>query len=364
MFLRNDKQKTFTDSSPNLCVHGIFDGSVKSLYMQMLLYSFEEQLNLPSFPIQLGNDQYLKLEVIGEETINCICAEVSIHDKSKRIRILLGSKWPNQFDGFIREKSSRLIYLSTFNNLVKHIFFCSCYKIGIVKMKMLIQRGKLDISYVHKIVRDSFYQYLIYNSGIVNRSFCQMDKCRDGALKIHQGMHLDYSSLMMKLSLWTKRQTQLNSAAVKGTDHFIHVKSKFLSLICFLYLSYQNLCKVLIDSSILLFARFSKGVFGHGLNTGTIKVRRTKVKCSIYVTQPGPVPKLNKVHYHELVTASEFDCVPVTLISIDALLNFVYVYKKHSLCKYCFSFVHRLQDWLFIPSCKTMISNRKILFSL
>ena len=76
MFLRNDKQKVVTDSYPYLCVHGIFGGSVECLYVQMLLYPFEEQLNLPSLPVQLGNGQCLKLKVVGEETINCIYAKV------------------------------------------------------------------------------------------------------------------------------------------------------------------------------------------------------------------------------------------------------------------------------------------------
>ena len=55
------------------------------------------------------------------------------------------------------------------------------------------------------------------------------------------------------------------------------------------------------------------------------------------------------------------------LIKSQPMLRILYVYivyKRHNLCKYCFSFVHSLQNWLFIPSCKTMISNRKkILFS-
>lgn len=133
MFLRNDKQKIVTDNYPYLCVHGVLGGSIECLYVQMLFYPFEEQLNLPSFPVQLGNGQCLKLEVIGEEMVNCICAEVFIYNKSKRIRILLRSKWPSQFDGFIREKSGRLIYLSTINNLVKHFFFCSCYKKALLR---------------------------------------------------------------------------------------------------------------------------------------------------------------------------------------------------------------------------------------
>ena len=361
MFLCNNKQKIVTDGNPYLCEHGILDSSIECLYVQILLYLFEEQLNLPFLPVQLGNGQGLKPKVVGEETINCICAKVFIHKKSKGIWILPGSEWPSQFDRFVREKSSRLVYFFTIKNLVKHIFFCSCYKKGIIKMKMPEQRVKLNISFVHKIVRVGFYRYLIHNLGIVNCSFCQMNKCRNRTSKIHQGMHLDCSFPMMKLSPWTKLQTQLNSATVKGIDHFIQVKSKFLSLIHFLYLLYQNLHKVLIDKPILLFIRFCQGGFWHCLDTRMIKVRRTKVKRSLYISQPRPVRELSKAHYHELVTASELDGVPVTLIAVDALLKFICVYKRHNLCKYCFSFVHRLQNWLFIPSCKTVISNRKIL---
>lgn len=113
-------------------------------------------------------------------------------------------------------------------------------------------------------------------------------------------MHLDYSSLMIKLSSRTKLQAQLNSADIKGIDHFIQIKSKFLSLICFLCLSYQNLYKVLKDTPVLLFIRFVQGGFGHYLDTRTVKVRRAKVKCSLYVSQPGPVRELSKVHYHKL----------------------------------------------------------------
>lgn len=69
MFLRNDKQKIVTDGNPYLCEHGILGSSIECLYVQMLLYPFEEQLNLPSLPVQLGNSQCIKLEVIGEETV-------------------------------------------------------------------------------------------------------------------------------------------------------------------------------------------------------------------------------------------------------------------------------------------------------
>lgn len=68
-------------------------------------HPFKEQFNLPYLPLQFGNGQFIKLEVVGEKTVNRICIEAFIYNKSKRIRILLRSKWPSLLDGFIREKS-------------------------------------------------------------------------------------------------------------------------------------------------------------------------------------------------------------------------------------------------------------------
>lgn len=87
-----DLDSTITDGYPYLCVHGILSGPIECLYVQILLYPFKEQFTLPSLPIQLGNGQYLKLEVVGEKTVDRICTEAFIHNKSKRIRILLRSK--------------------------------------------------------------------------------------------------------------------------------------------------------------------------------------------------------------------------------------------------------------------------------
>lgn len=71
-------------------------------------------------------------------------------------------------------------------------------------MKMLEQRVKLDITFVHKIVRVGFCWYFIHNWRIVNCFFRQMNKCRDGTPKIHLGIYLDGSSLMIFYSLFIK----------------------------------------------------------------------------------------------------------------------------------------------------------------
>ncbi len=99
----------------------------------------------------------------------------------------------------------------------------------------------------------------------------------------YQSMHLDCSSPMMELSPWAKLQTQFDSAAVKGIDHFVKVKSKSLSLIQFLS---------------LLLIRFRQGGLGHCLQSGSVEGGSAEVKSSLNVPQSGPVGELSEAHHH------------------------------------------------------------------
>lgn len=63
----------------------------------------------------------------------------------------------------------------------------------------------------------------------------------------------------------------------------------------------------------------------NGFNTRTVKVVEQRL-IVVSVFQFGPLRELSKAHYNKLVTASELDGMPVTLITIDALLKFICVY--------------------------------------
>lgn len=52
---------------------------------------------------------------------------------------------------------------------------------------------------------------------------------------------------------------------------------------------------------------------------------------ALYVSKPRLVHELSKTHYHELITASELDGMPVTLIADEALLKCICIYKRYNL---------------------------------
>ena len=78
------------------------------------------------------------------------------------------------------------------------------------------------------------------------------------------------------------------------------------------------------------------------LDTRPVEVS-AEVKCSLNVSQTGPVGELGKAHHHELVTTVELDVVPVALVAVDTLLEFIFVEERHDLSEDRFSFVHGLR---------------------
>lgn len=50
-----DQQKHGDQCNPDLCEHGVFAGSEECFDLEVLLDPFEEQLYLPTFPIDICN---------------------------------------------------------------------------------------------------------------------------------------------------------------------------------------------------------------------------------------------------------------------------------------------------------------------
>ena len=54
----------------------------------------------------------------------------------------------------------------------------------------------------------------------------------------------------------------------------------------------------------------------------------------------------------------------VTVISFDALAEFILGEERHNLCEDCFAFIHGLQELALMPFRKLTSSNRKIIFAM
>lgn len=85
LLLRDDKQQVVTNGYPYLRVDSIAGCTVKGLDMQMLLDPLEEDLNLPSFSIQLCKIDCVNQEVVSKEPIDLSISKVLIDISSRSI---------------------------------------------------------------------------------------------------------------------------------------------------------------------------------------------------------------------------------------------------------------------------------------
>lgn len=152
LLLRDDKQQVVTNGYPYLRVDSIAGCAVKGLDMQMLLDPLEEDLYLPSFSIQLCNSDCVNREVVSEEPIDLSVSKVLIHNKSEIVRILLRSIKSCQMYRLIGDKSRLSVNFSRLGNCIQHIVLGSGNKPCVVLMKVLIERIKLHIAFIQKIV--------------------------------------------------------------------------------------------------------------------------------------------------------------------------------------------------------------------
>ena len=364
LLLRDDKQQVVTNGYPYLRVDSIAGCTVKGLDVQVLLDPLEEDLNLPSFSIQLCNSDCINREVISEESIDFPVSKVLIYNKPEVVRILLGSIKSCKLYCLIGDKSSLSINFPRLDDCVQHIILGSGDKPRMVLMKVLIERVKFHIALIHKIVGICHDRYFIHNLGIMNRGLCKADKYRNGSVQVHQGVHFKATLAMMESCPWTQCQTQLNGATVKSTNHFIKVNPKLFSFVQFLSLLYQDIAKVLVDTPILFLVRLCKCRFGHNLKSRPIQVLRTKIKSSLNISQATAISELRKAHYQKLISAIELYGMSVTFIPFDALAEFILGEERHKLREDCFTFIHSLQELALMPFRKLTSSNRKIIFAL
>ena len=81
-------------------------------------------------------------------------------------------------------------------------------------------------------------------------------------------------------------------------------------------------------------------------------------------SQATAISELCKAHYQKLISAIELYSMSVTVISFDALAEFILGEKRNKLREDCFAFIHGLQELALMPFCKLTNSNRKIFFVL
>lgn len=106
LLLRNDEKQIVADCNPDLRVYCIYGCALEGLDVKMLLDPLEEDLNLPSLPVEVSDSEGTEVKVVGHEPIDSPIPKVLIDNEPEVIGMLPGSVVAGKADGLVGQESS------------------------------------------------------------------------------------------------------------------------------------------------------------------------------------------------------------------------------------------------------------------
>ena len=153
-------------------------------------------------------------------------------------------------------------------------------------------------------------------------------------------MHLHSSSVLLVFRPGTKIQAKFYGAAVKGKDHLLKAKSEVIILVQPLSPCYQHHSEIAIYLPVLGLVHIGESGLEDELQAGVIKFGRENCQRGLDVTKAGTVSELGIAHHTELVTASEYQSMKVSIVFVNTFLELILWNQIHQLREYGLSDRH------------------------
>jgi len=341
----------FYNSDKTICRYGrvnldsdsIFSNPPKRFDVQMLLYPFKEQFDLPSVFIKHRNMFTFNSKAVGKIGECPLVFHRVINNTSEMTRIF--------FSCLLSRKSYRLVVenivrkfkkVFTLNNFILKIPPFPYYEVGTDKIESK-KPCKVKVSSIEDIVGIRLVRDLIHGIHVVNFGFSNMKKGWNLSNNIIERMYLDSSFCLAKTRPPKKIQTQIYSSGVKGVESTCDLK--FFCNKLSLSNRYHFVSKFLKDLGIPVCICLGK-IAARYYGLAESEMIRFRGMCGYYTDQFSKAfttGQLPEHHDQQLVPATERLYIFVTLIfHNDTIKNSLWK-KFNELTENIFSIVHNIR---------------------
>ena len=177
------------NGDPNLRLDRILAGPEKRLDSQMLLDPFEKQLYLPATFVQLGDRQGRQDKVVGQKDQPLVGFGIEVGDTPQGIWIGLGGQGAIQHDSLIAVQAAALVGRpGGTSGIIEVAFGADNEKRGV--QSKAIETCEIDVASVENIEGAGLERQFVECFDVVGCSGSNLDKARDVAAQIQQGVHL------------------------------------------------------------------------------------------------------------------------------------------------------------------------------
>ena len=166
-FFENSHEQVNGDGDPHLDTHGVLRSAVEGLDSQMLFDPFEEEFDVPTATVKLGDLQRRFGEIVGEKHIQLFGFRIAKTDSAQHLGIVSPRIKAAQDDSLVTAQSRGLVDRTRIAPSAFHVFFGSGDEEGSLRVQS-VKTIKVEISPIEDVKRSCFEAELIEDVDVVN----------------------------------------------------------------------------------------------------------------------------------------------------------------------------------------------------
>ena len=307
----------------------------------MLFDPFEEQLDLPALPIQIGNHSGGQVGIVGQED-QSLAIVVARLDTSNGARVGLGRCIQRQRSDLIEDDVAvGTVHKSRVASLEFGVALGSCDKESTLTVDSM-ESGEIEVAPIHQVEGIALDQQVVEYIDLVQFAVADVNETGDVAAQIEQRMHLHCSLGSTKWSPRVQRQTKVDGGRIECVNGCRQIDAKRLVHIKRTGDADQVLAQVGINLPGPRRIGMSQGVARDRLaaEAQSIQSRRLRAQIDLNIAQRLSVGELSKGHRQELIEAREVLNLVIALVPSHASAKCREWQMRHDLSEYEFALMH------------------------
>jgi len=339
---QNSDEQIDGDGGPDLCPHRVGRRAVKGFDAQMLLDPFEEELDLPTASIELGDGQCRHGEVVGQEDQPFARFGIAIADAPQRVGIIVLGRQAGQHHRLIETQASGFIHRPGVTAGAAKVLLGPGDEESAALMNPM-PPGEVEVAAIHDVESAGFPDELVEDVDIMNTASGDNDDGGKVALESQQGVEFDGGLVPAESRPRKEREAEVNGGGVQRIGGGLEFKAKGFLGVKRGRLLNKNVGEIGEDTPVPLFIGHRQRVAGGGLaDAGVIEFRAEGRQTGFDVAQTFAPRQLGERQHEELFVGGQLADAEVAVVTGDTLVEFVFGQEVEELGEDGATFVHKV----------------------
>jgi len=302
---------------PDLGLHCIGAGTEVVFDTEVAFDPLEEEFDLPTALVELGNGESGDLQVVGEEDkmLGGLCIEVA-HPAQRigEVGCCFGKRWRSNL---IAENALQAIPRERPMTGEAEVALGASDEEGSGKNDAS-KPSKVHVAAIHHIEGSRFEEQVVEQVKIGLAGSRDVDAGRDRASQIELGMHLDPGLGASEICPWEETQREIDGGGVEGINRVLQFQSEVLSGVENTCLAHESFGEILPEPPVPLLVGIGQGGLGNSLSKAEmVESFASGVETGGYVAQSLPPGQLRKGHADQLLSATEMPNFALRIVALD-----------------------------------------------